>query len=56
MLPDDFIASNPVFCMITIRIDQKDPSLLSVSFPKDSQGKELISEVPGRRCGCHAHL
>ncbi len=35
--------------MITIRIDQKDPSLLSVSFPKDSLGNDLISQVPGRR-------
>ncbi len=35
--------------MITIRIDQKDPLLLSVSFPKDSLGNDLISQVPGRR-------
>ncbi|MEZ0539548.1 tyrosine-type recombinase/integrase [Fibrella arboris] len=35
--------------MITIRIDQKDPSLLSVSFPQDNLGNELIKQVPGRR-------
>ncbi|MBO0950692.1 tyrosine-type recombinase/integrase [Fibrella forsythiae] len=35
--------------MITIHIDQNDPALLSVSFPKDNLGNELISQVPGRR-------
>ena len=35
--------------MVTIRIDNKDPSLLAVSFPEDPLGNELIREVPGRR-------
>lgn len=35
--------------MITIRIDEKDPCLLAVSFPEDPLGNELIREVLGRR-------
>lgn len=35
--------------MITIRIDDKNPDLLSVTFPKDTIGNELIKQVPGRR-------
>jgi len=35
--------------MITIRIDDKDPSLLAVSFPEDFMGNNLIRAVPGRR-------
>lgn len=36
-------------CMITIRIDEKDPGLLTVSFPEDPIGNDLIRQVPGRR-------
>ncbi|GAB3714025.1 site-specific integrase [Spirosoma flavus] len=35
--------------MITIRIDERDPSLLAISFPTDPIGNELIREVKGRR-------
>lgn len=35
--------------MITIRIDNKDPALLSVAFPADPIGNDLIGQVPGRR-------
>ena len=35
--------------MITIRIDEKVPSLLAVSFPEDTIGNDLIREIPGRR-------
>ena len=35
--------------MTTIRIDDKDPTLLAVSFPEDPIGNDLIREVPGRR-------
>ena len=35
--------------MTTIRIDDKDPSLLAVFFPEDPIGNDLIREVPGRR-------
>lgn len=35
--------------MITIHIDDRDPSLLAVSFPQDPTGNDLIREVPGRR-------
>jgi site-specific recombinase XerD len=35
--------------MITIRLDEKDASLLAVSFPEDPIGNDLIREVPGRR-------
>jgi len=35
--------------MITIRIDEKDPDLLTVSFPQDPIGNEKIREVWGRR-------
>lgn len=35
--------------MVTIRIDDKDPSLLAVSFPEDLTGNDLIREIPGRR-------
>lgn len=35
--------------MITIRIDEKKPALLAVSFPEDPAGNDLIREVPGRR-------
>jgi len=33
----------------TIRIDQKDPALLAVSFPQNPDGNDLIRQVPGRR-------
>lgn len=35
--------------MITIRIDEKDPNLLAVSFPEDSTGNDLIRNIAGRR-------
>lgn len=35
--------------MITIRIDDKDASLLAVSFPADPIGNHQIGQVPGRR-------
>ena len=35
--------------MITIRIDDKDATLLAVSFPEDIVGNNLVGEVPGRR-------
>ncbi len=35
--------------MITIRIDEKDPTLLAVSFPQDPIGNDLIGHIPGRR-------
>lgn len=35
--------------MITIRIDEKDPGLLAVSFPEDPIGNDLIREIMGRR-------
>ena len=35
--------------MTTIQIDEKDPSLLAVSFPDDPIGNDLIREIPGRR-------
>lgn len=35
--------------MITICIDTKDDRLLTVSFPQDLIGNDLIGEVPGRR-------
>jgi site-specific recombinase XerD len=35
--------------MITVCIDDKDVSLLSVSFPGDPVGNDLIREIPGRR-------
>ncbi|GAB4023548.1 site-specific integrase [Spirosoma migulaei] len=35
--------------MVTIRIDDKDASLLAVSFPEDPVGNNLIREIPGRR-------
>ncbi|UFH54500.1 site-specific integrase [Spirosoma sp. KNUC1025] len=35
--------------MITIRIDDRDPALLAVSFPDDPTGNDLVREVPGRR-------
>ncbi|GAB3781587.1 hypothetical protein GCM10028818_35980 [Spirosoma horti] len=35
--------------MITIRIDEKDPSLLTVSFAGDPVGNDLVRQVPGRR-------
>ena len=35
--------------MITIRIDEKDPALLAVSFPQNPVGNELIGQVSGRR-------
>ncbi len=35
--------------MTTIHIDQKDPALLTVLFPHDPDGNDLIREVPGRR-------
>ncbi|MBC7568991.1 MAG: phage integrase N-terminal SAM-like domain-containing protein [Spirosoma sp.] len=35
--------------MTTIRIDQKDPALLAVSFPQNPDGNDLIRQVPGRR-------
>ncbi len=35
--------------MITICIDTKDDRLLTVSFPQDTTGNDLIGEVPGRR-------
>lgn len=35
--------------MITIQIDDKDPTLLAVSFAEDPIGNDLIRAVPGRR-------
>ncbi|WP_461147415.1 tyrosine-type recombinase/integrase [Spirosoma pulveris] len=35
--------------MITIRIDERDASLLAVSFPEDPAGNDLIRQIPGRR-------
>ena len=35
--------------MTIIHIDDKDPSLLAVSFPQDPIGNDFISDVPGRR-------
>lgn len=35
--------------MITIRIDEKDATLLAVSFPEDTVGNDLIRGVAGRR-------
>ncbi|GAB3760558.1 tyrosine-type recombinase/integrase [Spirosoma pomorum] len=35
--------------MITIRIDDNDVSLLTVSFPEDPIGNDLIRQIPGRR-------
>ena len=35
--------------MTTIQIDEKDPTLLAVSFPDDPIGNDLIREIPGRR-------
>ncbi|WP_080057434.1 tyrosine-type recombinase/integrase [Spirosoma aerolatum] len=35
--------------MITICIDDKDSALLSVSFPEDPIGNDLIRQIPGRR-------
>jgi integrase/recombinase XerD len=35
--------------MTTIQIDEKDPTLLAVSFPNDPIGNDLIREIPGRR-------
>ncbi|WP_338871420.1 tyrosine-type recombinase/integrase [Spirosoma sp. SC4-14] len=38
-----------LIAMITIRIDEKDPDLLAVSFPQDPIGNHLIGTIPGRR-------
>lgn len=35
--------------MVTIQLDERDPSLLGVYFPADPIGNDLIREVPGRR-------
>lgn len=35
--------------MIAIRIDDKDPALLAISFAEDPIGNNIIREVPGRR-------
>jgi len=35
--------------MLTVRIDEQDPTLLSVTFPEDPIGNDLIRAVPGRR-------
>lgn len=35
--------------MITIRIDEKDPTLLAIYFPIDPLGNDLVRNVPGRR-------
>ncbi|GAB4031635.1 tyrosine-type recombinase/integrase [Spirosoma gilvum] len=35
--------------MITVRIDEKDTTLLAVSFPEDPVGNDLIRQVAGRR-------
>ena len=35
--------------MTTIQIDEKDPTLLAISFPNDPIGNDLIREIPGRR-------
>lgn len=35
--------------MITVRIDEKDSSLLAVSFPEDPIGNDFIRDIPGRR-------
>ncbi|WP_375446616.1 tyrosine-type recombinase/integrase [uncultured Fibrella sp.] len=41
--------------MITIRIDQKDPALLTVMFPADIAANDLIRNVPGRRWSYSRH-
>lgn len=35
--------------MVTIQIDEREPTLLGVYFPADPIGNDLIREVPGRR-------
>ena len=35
--------------MLTIQIDEKDPTLLAVQFPHDPIGNDLVGQVPGRR-------
>ncbi|AKD54932.1 tyrosine-type recombinase/integrase [Spirosoma radiotolerans] len=35
--------------MITIRIDEKDASLLTISFAEDPIGNDLVRQIPGRR-------
>ena len=35
--------------MTTVRIDEKDPALLVVSFPHDPIGNDLIGQIPNRR-------
>lgn len=35
--------------MVTIQIDERDPTMLGVYFPEDPFGNDLIKEVPGRR-------
>ncbi len=35
--------------MITVRIDEKDPTLLAIFFPQDPVGNDLIGQIPGRR-------
>ena len=35
--------------MITIRIDEREPTFLAVFFPEDSIGNHLVGQVPGRR-------
>lgn len=35
--------------MVTVRIDDKDPTLLTVTFPADDTGNDLIRSVPDRR-------
>lgn len=39
----------PPCTVTTIRIDDRDPGLLAVSFPQDYIGNDLIGQVPGRR-------
>ncbi len=38
--------------MITVCIDEKDPTLLGVYFPEDTTGNDLIGQVPERRFSC----
>jgi hypothetical protein len=41
--------AGPHRTMLTISIDERDPSLLVISFPTDPTANELIREIPGRR-------
>lgn len=39
----------PTYAMITVCIDDKNSTLLTVAFPPDSTGNDLIRDIPGRR-------